>query len=231
VNAALIGVVAAYAAALALSGDGLGLRPGDVAGQVRDVLWVAALCGLVAASLIEILKRLLHLRGVFQLHAVRRWLAERAEGDPFADLLRSLRVEGSAGTRMFDLPTEQLAAQVAMAADSALGPPHEMKALVAALAGPGAPSTQPASERQALELEQAVRTGVDQLQITIGERWRVAVQGAAVWLAGACAVALTHASGQSDAQTAQYVLAALVLGGPFAWLVRDAASVVERARR
>src|SRR5207237_2365537 len=83
----------------------------------------------------------------------------------------------------------------------------------------------------AIELAGKVRAGVDQLQITLGEGWRRYVQGAALWLSGLYGVALTHAGDLPASAHARYVIAALLVGGVFAWLSRDATAVIERLRR
>jgi hypothetical protein len=257
-NALLIMGVVSYVLIEALGGQRFHFGAGSISGQVRNVLWFAALCGIASAGTIEILKRVIHVRGVFQEKQLQNWLGARWHGDsstdephldPFRDLLQALRLRQSEAWRVFDLPTEQLAAQLAAAADTALASPDSYPALLDALAGTGAPRAAMAAaveaeteaERQAsgsafargalFEFEQAVRTGVDQFQIAIGERWRSTVQGAALWISGAFGIGLTYASGHADDGGPRYVLAALLLGGPFAWVIRDVAALLERARR
>jgi hypothetical protein len=65
-NIALIVYVALFAV---MSGPGkLGFDDGrPVSEQTRDMLWFALLCGLAAFAMIEILKRVFALRGLYQL--------------------------------------------------------------------------------------------------------------------------------------------------------------------
>jgi hypothetical protein len=143
--------------------------------------------------------------------------------------------------RVFNLPTEQLAAQVSAAADVALTTKKESyAALLDALVGPLRVDESEAKKDPRLSPEdeemvfaQRVRAGVDQLQISLGERWRTYIQGAALWIAGVYGIVLIHASSGSaeDRAEPRFVLAALLLGGPLTWLIRDITAVIERARR
>jgi hypothetical protein len=146
--------------------------------------------------------------------------------------------------RVFNLPIERLAAQISSAVDVALVSPDRYRSLIGALVG-GEAGRKISSSRSVLEffkqesegtdddsrfeLAQRVRAGLDQLQISLGEKWRLYVQGAALWIAGLYGIGLSHADDSSS--ESRYVLSALVLGGIFAWLARDLAAAVERARR
>jgi hypothetical protein len=151
------------------------------------------------------------------------------------------RVPADVG-RTFNLPTEKLAAQISSAADVALAAPGRYEALLEGLTGrrdlvasevtrrAKPSSTDPGELSEApYELAQLIRAGIDQLQISLGERWRRLVQGAALWIAGLYAIGLT-AWADSDAKP-RFIVAAVLVGGPFAWLVRDFAAVLERSRR
>src|SRR2546430_243539 len=128
----VIAGVAAYAIIDAAVGGGLHLAAtSSVSSQVRDVLWFAILCGLASAATIEISKRVLRLRGRYQLPYVAQWLRMRLEStklpdqddphyyerrDPFYDLLDAIGVSPSSRLTdlrdIFDLPSEQLAGQI-----------------------------------------------------------------------------------------------------------------------
>jgi hypothetical protein len=248
--------------------------------QVRDVLWFALICGVAAFATIEILKRIFALRGIYQLRQTRIWLGDRLPGakrgegsdQPFRELLSAMGLRGRPGggflqwldlteeRQVFNLPTEQLAAQVSAAADVALTAfepafepglepglesaheheyEYEYAAFLGGLAGIDPKEVEkrlsgelPPQRRDAVdprvELTQRVRTGVDQLQISIGERWRRLLQGAALWIAGFYGGVLARDQGELETL---YVLSALVIGGLFAWIVRDLAAVLERSRR
>jgi hypothetical protein len=219
---------------------------------VWEVLSFALLCGAAASATIEILKRVFGLRGVYQRRQARLWLDARGEG-AYDALLYAMGTRSGAEQGTFNLPNEQLAALVSTAADAALStaadtapkdeePTESGVPLLAALArmsskevidAAGAMRTRepnPQEGRLAVTLAQQVRAGVDQLQITLGERWRRYVQSAAVWISGAYGIALARATVEPLTGEGRFVIAAVILGGPLAWLFRDLAAAVERAR-
>jgi hypothetical protein len=235
----VIGYVVVYAFVL----GGFGIGEDDVAQQIRELLWFVAACGLAAYATIEILKRVFLLRGLYQQRQVEQWLNARADVKGAFDQLEEalgLRPKTAPDERLrvFNLPTEQLAAQVSAAAEVAIADPKPYSALLAGLTGePAAAVVQERSDttdetgERGYRFAQRVRAGVDQLQISLGERWRRYVQSAAVALAGLYGVALTEASEIPPDHDGRFVLAAVVLGGVLAWVVRDVAAVLERWRR
>jgi hypothetical protein len=80
-------------------------------------------------------------------------------------------------------------------------------------------------------LARSVRSGLDVLQASIGRQWSRAVRTWAVALSGALGVVLVMFIRISPLQRVLFVLAALLLGSFFAWLVRDLTAVVERVRQ
>jgi hypothetical protein len=245
VNAALILAVLIYVVVRAAGGSGLHLSGGSVSARVRDILWFSFLCGLVSFSTIEAVKRLTNLRGLVQRQHVREWLSERtqdARPEPDAAFYELLGAMGSPDyedlRRLFNLPAGRLAAQIGLAGDIAYGRPENYRMLIRGLTRgiptlPGteqAPPYEPNTEL-AFEVGQRIRTGVDQLQISLTERWRRYVQGSALWVSGAYGIGLVHAANFPSKNEPRYVLAALVLGGAFAWVARDLAAVLERSRR
>jgi hypothetical protein len=140
--------------------------------------------------------------------------------------------------RLFNLPAGQLAAQIGLASDIAYGRPEDYRTLILGLtrgtpaldAQSSGPPYEPNTDL-AFQVGQRIRTGVDQLQISLTERWRRYVQGAALWISGVYGIALVHAADFPSRTESRYVLAALVLGGSFAWIARDIAAVLERSRR
>jgi hypothetical protein len=197
----------------------------------------AVTCGFGSAATIEILKRIVGFRGMYQRRQTERWLEERSHSkdrDSFSELKSSLGADAygkpiiakQQQARLFNLPTEQLAAQIGAALELAVAM-EKYPDLVACFAGQ--PTESPNEDR--LELAQRVRSGIDQLQISLGEGWRRAVQSAALWIAGWYGVGLTHVVKIDDRAEASYILGALVIGGVFAWVARDVAAFIERARR
>lgn len=239
-NAVPIVAILAYALSRAFD-DGVALASGSVSGQVRDLLWFALICGFAAYATIEVLKRVLRVRGWYQRWQTTRWLDE----DAYRQLRDALGLKGDEALRFFNLPTEQLAAQIGAAADIALAHPAQYEPLVRALAAPVPEELVKRSAAEAarkpgeskvdrdaqLELAQRMRLGIDRLQISLSEQWRRTVQGGALWVAGLYGIGLVHAGDRDVGPEARYILAAMLLGGPLAWLMRDVAAIAERARR
>lgn len=247
VNLILSGVVVVYA--ILVARGGVAFRTGSISQQVGTVLLFSLLCGLGAFGTIEILKRLTPIRGLYQRRQLLLWLDVRTDGmgsEAMAELLNAMGLRRPTSTsqptikaaelRVFNLPTEQLAAQVGAAADVALAAPTDEAAahrwLIAGLSNVP-PQFDPATGEKEespgdIRRSQRVEVGVDQLQISLGERWRRYVQGAALWISGAFGIGLIHATNQG---AARYVLAAWLVGGLFAWAARDLAAVIERLRR
>jgi hypothetical protein len=251
INAALIVAVLVYALEQAVAGDEFHLADGSVSAQAADLLAFSVLCGFASYATIETLKRVVRVRGWYQLVQTKRWLdATGRRHAGFVRLLRALGVRNrwDEALRVFNLPIEQLAAQISAAADVALAAPRRYRPLIESLAAPlprelaeylqsqqiNGSAGKETSERErelAFQLAQRMRIGIDRLQISLGERWRRAVQGAALWFAGGYAIALLHAGGLGGRSEPRYVLAGLLLGGPLAWVFRDIAALLERARR
>jgi hypothetical protein len=135
----------------------------------------------------------------------------------------------------FDLPPERLVAQISTSIDVALFEPSRYASLLWAVAGitprpPDLPANQD-TELIGSREAQVLRLSLDDLQTMLTQRWRGIVQGSAVWIAGLYGVLASFAGGLSGANQARYLLAALVLGGPIAWAVRDVTAVLTRLRR
>ena len=251
-NRALIGALLVYAVVRGAEA-GVDLHRGSVAGQVGDLLGFATLCGLLAYATVELIKRLTSLRASVNLSVVDEWLGHRSqrtagrspEGqtslperyhgsyDLTALLVRALGTDEVRET--FDLPPERLIAQIATAVDVALFRPELYWPLLGAIAGlprhpPELPRDQD-TELLGVPEAQQLRLSLDDLQTTLTQRWRSIVQGAVVWMAGAYGVLNSFAGGLSGTNQARYLLAALLLGGPIAWTIRDLTVVIERFRQ
>jgi hypothetical protein len=102
-------------------------------------------------------------------------------------------------------------------------------------AAAGQPTAQTGQEDEGvelrLELAYLIRGGLDQLQVSIGERWRHYARATAAWLSGALALIMSYVVHISPGVRTVSVLSALILGGFFSWLARDLVAVVERIRR
>ena len=209
----------------------LRLAHGSVSGEVRALLWFALLSGLTSFAIIEGLNRVAQTRGRFQRWQTRRWFQERTRKTSlgwvaFDELLAAWHIGYTESLRIFDLPPEQLAAQISSAVEATLSRGGADSALLQCFVG-----RDDATEEQVeFQRAQRVRLGIDQLQIALADRWRRTVQGAAIWVAGLVGIALAHAIDQPLSTEPSYVLAALLIGGPLAWLVHDFAALIQHAR-
>jgi hypothetical protein len=255
-NVYLIALVLGFAVYQAVKAGGVQLGGGSSpTSQVQDLIWFGLICGFASFATIETLKRLGGLRGFYQRRQASRWLRERSRlagldaNAVFAQLLDAMglarqitssrpttdgRVTRATERRVFNLPTEQLAAQVSSAVDVALTAPGRYGQLLSCLSGdlPQALTANgPRDDFSTQILARRLRAGIDQFQISLGERWRRYVQGGALWIAGAFGIGLTHAAELPQRSEPRYVLSALLLGGVSAWIFRDVVAVVERSRR
>jgi hypothetical protein len=151
--------------------------------------------------------------------------------------------------RVFDLPVEQLCAQIGAAADLAMSEPQDYAELLLALTGPAwlkeidslAPPANVVNGRIVRRrsedntayalVAQAARAGVDMMQISLGQRWQRGVRWAAIYVSGLLGVAAAFLLHGSVVAQVLLVAAALILGGFFSWLTRDLVAIVERVRR
>lgn len=250
-------VIYGIAATYILAGDTPNLGPGSVSEQSRDLLWFCLLCGVAASATIEIIKRLTTLRGKVQLRETEAWLKARVPAFSEAGEYAPVQDEGSGDLiaeladamgsprrteliRVFNLPTEQLVAQISRASDLALADVARYRHLLGGLMRE-VPRSRPYSRKSEFSSEllreaafhdsQRVAAGIDQLQISLGEAWRRAVQTAGLGIAGVYGLSLVWAVGVPRPAFLFYQIGALVIGGLFSWVVRDLYAVIERLRR
>ena len=192
-----------------------------------QTLILSAVTGFAAMATLEMSKRLLHLRGWF----FRQFAAIRA--------LPTGGYRGSA--RRFDLPLEQLVAQVGYAADRALDElfvfreererepdaAPNLELLVSLL---GEAALQRAGE-DPTRLRAQTQAALDDLQVRAGNAWRWRLRLASCVLAALFAlVALIYVPVPPGSKIAA-LAGSFLLGGFFAGFFRDLAALVERFRR
>lgn len=217
------------------------LSPADTARQVFVVL-VAA--GFASMAVIQVAKSLLGLRGLYQQRQLWIWFGGRRGPAAYFELLEALNLLGHSPWGIFDLPIEQLSAQISAAADFALTEPGRYQRFLASLIGSGTAIPAPASPAPAAatkaptvgpEGDQTahhyyVRASIDRLQATLGYRWRNYVRSTAMWLSGLFGIAIVEASRVTGLERGLDILAALLVGGFFSWLARDITASIERLR-
>ncbi len=202
-----------------------------------SLLAFSAVVGVLAMAVLEVLRRLLPLRGWFhrrelyglkfvdhekrELYGVKFMDPEQPElyGVKFVD---TKRVLGRYDLAWFDVPREQFVAQLAALAEIELA--REF-ARVAATPSPREPVDDDAEARANLETE------LDAFAASVAFRWQRMLRLSACVLAGACGLVTATFSGADVGAVAVSTVAAFVFGGFFAWFARDIVALVEGWRR
>lgn len=229
--------------------DALPLFADGVYRQVVEFAAAVTALGLVVMAIIQSAKDLLPVRRWFHDAFVRAWLAHKARGHAarggirpdagiaFDDLVE-LATTGDAHA-LFDLPIEQLSAQVGAAASQSLDYPARHEDLVRCLAASADPrdvaailgaAPEALSRDDAAEIDARTRVmhqaqrSVDALQISAGYRWRWYLQLTAFALSAALTFTAVAAAG-GEAPLTRRLIDALPLafvGGFIAPVARDA---------
>lgn len=252
--AVLLGVLAGL---LIAAGEGA-LFDGASTSTVAFNLFVfAAFSGLCSVAVVELFKRLFGLRGLYQRRQIAIWLSERG-GNKFRQHhlyseavlsferlvgISSLKVEfGNHGDplsryvfhqrrrRFYDLPMELIIGQMHGALDAALSEPYRHQEFLAALTGGPVAKEGKDGPDDSILLVQAIRSGLDTMQVDVGEGWRAYVRVTAVWISGVVGLAFADLTASDTLDSGVLALTALVIGGFFAWVFRDLSAVVERWR-
>jgi len=231
------GVLVAFGLILQLRSGRLNAPPSTLAGQV---IAVSAVAGVASMATVQVVKSLSGLRGLYQQRQVKAWLERRPGGAKgYSQFLKALTPADTGGKKpsdlryLFNLPIEQLCAQVSSAADLALeSPPEHFDQFLRSIAGSSAPPrTSPwVPGGDQIQFSHNIRTGIDQLQVSVGHRWRTYIRATAVWLSGLIGVAIVEASHPPARERGLGILASVLVGGFLSWFARDVAAVVERLR-
>jgi hypothetical protein len=164
------------------------------------------LIGVASMALIQSIRAIYPVRGLFQEWCVARWLSWHSDlGRDSRELVNKLLSVAVAahGRSVFDLPAEQLLAQIGAAADLVVSFPRDHERLLHALVGEagagdassyfglsGSPMKTNLSgtsgESEYVDLRnrvaQHIQRRIDGLQISMGRRWRIILRLAAVGL-------------------------------------------------
>ena len=231
---AVILAIAALGLTLQFDTGRIKASPSSTASQLVGIIVVS---GISSMAIVQIFKSLLGLRGLYQERQLKQWFVQQPDGSSGYIEFRMALTAADASDRgiryLFDLPIDQLCAQVSGAADVALASPAQFGAFLRCLAGERAFSIDAGSgaeEDRQIRLSHYVRAGIDQLQVSVGHRWRRYVRSAAVGLSGLIGIAIVEASLVPTRQRGLDILAALLVGGFVAWFARDVAALVERLR-
>lgn len=229
-----IAILAIIVLALVLNRQAAG---GRVTGAtLADLVLFAMLTGVMSMAIIETVKRLTRVRGLYQAYQVRHWMGSRGQ---FGALVAATGGQSSIVgiDQLFDLPVEQLIAQISAVADSSVMSRSPEGTLM--LTGLARMSTgdleklfgQDSTGASLVELNQRVQTGLNLLQVHVGQGWARQVRLTGCWLSGLIGLLVATFGYVPPGLAREYVLSALLVGGFFAWLARDLTSLVERRRR
>jgi hypothetical protein len=216
--------------------------------------------GAGSMAIIQLAKNILGVRAFYQEYKVKRWLAGRGQRSwdtAYQDLIRALgyskgpegQLAKSEEHALFNLPVEQLAAQISLAADLAVSYPTEYNGLLEALTGEpvklrkepdikasnppgGTRASAPVAVPTNLDIRRSyqVRSGVDGLQLYVGQGWRRTVRLGAVLISGVLGVIWVRFLNIYPTLSVAYILSGLILGGFISWFLRDLVAIVERVR-
>jgi hypothetical protein len=237
--------------------------------RVFPIATALAAVGILTMALIQTAKDAMPLRRWFQQWWVRRWLesqrqkaATEAEGPPLLNPesarrdLERLATGGDAGS-LYDLPIEQLCAQINAAALIVLDYPWRHVDLLRCLAvGVGwsdlealldvreiaerPRSQQSEDDRRRLadiadprnRVGHQIQRNIDALQIAAGFRWKLGLQIASIVISALIVVTgLRFLGAPTPMRNAPLYLLAAILSGFVAPVARDLVAALERLRR
>jgi hypothetical protein len=239
-----------------------------IAAAGLHVLTFTAAIGIAAMALLESIKRLFPLRGYFHRAQLRRMLGDESMAAISFLLTPSPQAMGLAGTKIpipvpplkdpllphraldpltwFDIPLEQLVAQIGTLAEQELdlllsargsATTGDVKgALIEGLIGaPIATLLSPQLSDEELgnvaaNVRAQVEISLDALQTVIGGRWRRSVRLASCIIGTGLAFGVVLFSTASYALAAAILLTSFFLGGFFSWVSRDIVAGIERWR-
>lgn len=212
-------------------------------------LTLSAITGFAAMATLETLKRLFHLRG--------RFFFPLAAGPEFLRMVRPNRPEEAADSdhgediRRFDLPLEQIMAQLGHAADQAIGDlftdrtvpgqPKRLAHLTAAqrdtdeyrflvrLLGKDS-LTKAETDGDPTRLRLETQAALDDLQVSVGNAWRWRLRLTACTLSALFALAALIFAPAPPGSKIAALASSFLLGGFLAGFFRDLAAIVERFR-
>ncbi|HET9893467.1 MAG TPA: hypothetical protein VFQ44_00785 [Streptosporangiaceae bacterium] len=210
---------------------GLGHPAQSPADTAREAFVVLLASGFASMATIQVAKSLLGLRGLYQERQLWRWFDGGGVG--FSELRAALSLSDKSEKSIFDLPIEQLAAQVSAAADFALAEPGRYPDFLRLLTRQGSSVDIPSEADPGgdeISRHYLIRAGIDQLQATVGYRWRNYVRSTAMWLSGLYGIAIVECSRVTGAERGLDILASLLVGGFVSWFARDVTAAIERLR-
>jgi hypothetical protein len=225
-----------------------------------QALALAAVTGFASMATLEMAKRLFHLRGWFFMRGIGEDIKfaliqagwrRRYEPENIPAEAREPSILTAPAVQRFDIPLEQLIAQISHLADRELsafdsdrpGPLRSpaLNGLLGPVAAPpwwdeSAGSVHPAEREDwageyLVSMRADTEAALDNLQVRLGAAWRARLRLASCGLAALFAAgALIYVPVPPGTKTAALVTS-FVLGGFLAGFFRDVAALVERFRR
>jgi hypothetical protein len=225
-------------------------------GTTANTVIALAAAGTIAMALLQVIKELTPLRRAFQHRWIDRWIDAQAAAaaksvPPLtaipSDAKNSLveLATGGQANAFYDLPIEQLVAQVNAAAQVVLDYPKDSESLLIVLSE-GAPpddvrsileGTRPATAPSQAYLDARSRVGhriqrnLDGVQIALGARWKFWMQVASITLSTAVIEAAVLSTPQTTVGAALAALPIGIVGGYLAPVTRDLVAALQNLRK
>lgn len=223
-----------------------------------QVVVALSLTGILTMAILQTLKDLTPIRRQFQRTWLGSWLTERARNKgiiPDAAIQQLIELAtGGAANAFYDLPAEQLVAQMNAAAQIALDYPgtnhyYYLLAVLSAGASPEdleqvssvpsargivSPSDLPPGYADArTRVSHRIQRNLDGLQIAMGDRWQFLLQLAAIVLSTVLIEIAIYSQPQPPSGLAPFVIGILVgiAGGYLAPVTRDLVAALQNLRK
>ncbi len=218
-------------------------------GTLLQLVGALAAIGTIAMLLIQIIKELTPMRRNYQMQKVKTWLEDKAKastvdikkadaGKSYAQLIDL--ATGKDEKALFELPTEQMVAQMNAAAQAAMDYPKDHKDLLVALSSgaaredvtrvtDGAPADAAAHDAR-VRVSNRIQRNLDALQITVSADWKWQMQVASIILTvGIVELAIWASNASSQAHLLGVLIG--IAGAYFAPITRDIVAAVQSLRR
>lgn len=242
-NIALVLVLSAMAIAVPV-----GLR--NASDPVREA-WHAAECGLaggvVAAALVELGKKLVILRGAFQKVRTDDYFGNAKVADRNKGVMTFL----PSRTSFYDVPVEQLGAQISELGDRALAiedrdvleslirpPPAQVEAVQPTKTDAQTDQdlrrvldNPPYTPQQQLLLRGAIDRRIDEFQVIVSASWQRGLRLVACLLSAGAGMLIAFGIDLGAAGITTASIAGFVVGGVLSWTLGDVLRIVEHAGR
>jgi hypothetical protein len=218
-------------------------------GTLLELVLALAAIGTIAMLVIQIIKELTPMRRSYQMQKVKEWLEEKSRtstmdikkanaGKPYAQLVDL--ATGRDEKALFELPTEQMVAQMNAAAQAAMDYPKDHQDLLIALSSGASRedvtlvinggAAEAAANDARVRVSNRIQRNLDALQIVVSADWKWQMQVASIILTVGI-VELAIWASHADLQAHLLGVLIGIAGAYFAPITRDIVAAVQSLRR